>query len=466
MRTLQPKEKTILQVKGITGVSKPGWRRNPEPNREPLRAAFFWLSAFYLVYCARPEDWIPGLRYIPLAKITSLLAFFALITSVGNTKRRLRDLPFEGRVLIILVCLLIPASLFSPVWRGGALANSLTFAKVAVAWVLTFLAVTNLERLRRIIFIQTASVAVVAIVSIVKGHNAPRLEGVLQGIYTNPNDLAFAIVLSLPFALMFLLQSRGLMRKMAWLFSLLMMAVALFLTGSRGGFIQLIAAGAVCLWYFGVRGKRPQLVIATLLVGAVLLVSAGGKIKSRFFAISGEINSGLDQSAYGSYQERRALLVDSVKGMLRYPILGIGVNNFTNYSGRWREVHNSYLQIGVEGGVFALALYLMFFWRGFANLRLLRKRRDLDPDVILLVGALHSSLVGFVVGAMFGPEAYQFFPYLMVAEVSALLFIIRERESEPDAGTYSGPGRLQTSRSMRREMPRAMSLGRSTSTQT
>ena len=26
---------------------------------EPLAGAFFWLSAFYVVYCARPEDWIP-----------------------------------------------------------------------------------------------------------------------------------------------------------------------------------------------------------------------------------------------------------------------------------------------------------------------------------------------------------------------------------------------------------------------
>jgi len=36
-------------------------------------ALFFWLSAFYFVYCARPEDWIPGLAYIPLAKFTVCL---------------------------------------------------------------------------------------------------------------------------------------------------------------------------------------------------------------------------------------------------------------------------------------------------------------------------------------------------------------------------------------------------------
>jgi len=35
--------------------------RNAEQNHEPLPGAFFWLCAFYVVYCARPEDWIPGL---------------------------------------------------------------------------------------------------------------------------------------------------------------------------------------------------------------------------------------------------------------------------------------------------------------------------------------------------------------------------------------------------------------------
>ncbi|HET9306904.1 MAG TPA: O-antigen ligase family protein [Candidatus Sulfotelmatobacter sp.] len=398
--------------------------------KEPLRGAFFWLGAFFVVYCARPEDWIPGLSYIPLAKLTGVFALVGLVMSIGRAKRHFRDVPLEGRLLLALVCLLVPASLLSPVWRGGAFMHSLDFAKVVIGWVLTFLVVTNLPRLQQIIFIQTASVAVVAIVSIAKGHSAPRLQGVLGGIYSNPNDLAFAIVLSLPFALMFLLQGQGLLRKLAWVLALLVMAGALVLTGSRAGFIQLVIAGSVCLWHFGVKGRRPMLLVTTFLVGAALLIGAGGKIKSRFMAISGDIDSGLDQAAYGSYEERRALLISSFEAMLHYPILGIGVNNFTTYSGRWKEVHNSYLQIGVEGGVFALTLYLLFFWCGFRSLKRLRKRRDLEPGMVLLVGALHSSLIGFVVGAMFAPEAYQFFPYFAVAYVSTLAQMVRERDAE------------------------------------
>ena len=115
----------------------------PLPKKEGLSGAFFWLSAFYFVYCARPEDWIPGLAYIPLAKFTGVFTLVALLMSAGRTKRRFRDLPREGRYLLALVGLLIPSALLSPVWKGGALIHALDFSKVAVAWVLTFLLVTN-----------------------------------------------------------------------------------------------------------------------------------------------------------------------------------------------------------------------------------------------------------------------------------------------------------------------------------
>ena len=73
----------------------------------------------------------------------------------------------------------------------------------------------------------------------------------------------------------------------------------------------------------------------------------------------------------------------------------------------------------------------MFFWRGFKNLKILRRTKNLDPDIVLFVGALHSSLIGFVVGALFAPEAYQFFPYFAVAFTATLLQTVKENEQGP-----------------------------------
>jgi O-antigen ligase len=164
------------------------------------------------------------------------------------------------------------------------------------------------------------------------------------------------------------------------------------------------------------------------LVCVLLMAVAGGKLYNRFAALSGD--STTEGSAYGSYEARKYLMHRALEGIEHYPVLGIGVNNFMTYSGIWHEVHMTYLQICVEGGVPALILYVLFFRRGFKNLRILRKTPNLDQQTVLFVGALHSSLIGFAVGACFAPEAYQFFPYFAIAFTATLLQTVKER-AEP-----------------------------------
>jgi O-antigen ligase len=426
-RTAAPKELNWRDRYAVTALPSP---RDAAQQSEPLKGAYFWLAVFYLVYCARPEDWIPGLQSVPLAKISGVFAIVGLLLSFGRSKRGLRDLPREAIYLFLLIGVFFLSAAFSPVWKGGAFFRTLDFAKVLVAWVLTFLAVTTLARLRRVLFIQTASVAVISIVSMVKGASHPRLDGVLGGIYSNPNDLAFAIVLSLPFCLAFLLRTDSIPRKAAWAVALLLMISALFLTASRGAFITFLVAGAVSLWHFGIKGRRLYLIGAAAVIAIVAAMVAGGHLKDRLLAVSGEgLDTDSQSSAYGSYEQRRVLISRSLEGIEHYPILGIGLHNFSTYSGVWRDVHVTYLQIAVEGGVPCLILYVMFFGRGFSNLRRLRRLPDPDPDpeAKLFAGALHSSLVGFLVGALFAPEAYQYFPYFAVAYTAVLLAIEQEQ---------------------------------------
>jgi O-antigen ligase len=415
----------------------PGWRRLASAV-DPTKSAFFWLSAFFVVYCARPEDWIPGLSYLPCAKITAILAMWGLFNAWGKTKRTFKDVPKEGKLLLALIVLFFVSGFLSPIWKGGAISHTIDFSKVWVAWMLTFLLITTFDRLRRIIHIQAASVAVITTISIIKGHDQPRLEGVLGGIYGNPNDLAFAIVLTLPFALAFLVSSKGAFKKALWGLAMLPMMAALFLTASRAGFINLLISGTVTMWHFGVKGKRPGLIAGVALAGILLGAVAGGKLYDRFQALEG--GSTTEQSAYGSYEDRKYLMLRALDGIENYPIFGLGARNFQSYSLVWREVHMTYLQICVEGGIPSLIIYLMFFSAGFKNLRIMRKAKNLDEHTVLFVGALHSSLIGFVVGALFAPEAYQFFPYFAVAFTSTLLQTLKERELEPSTAP-AGPSK-------------------------
>ena len=421
--------------------------------RDPNKIAFLCLSAFYVVYCARPEDWLHVLSVIPLAKITGIAAILAFLFSAGRGKRRFKDVPKESYYLLAMIEVLLFASAISPIWRGGAISRTLDFSKVYVVWVLTFLLVTDLAKFRRIVFIQTVSVSVISVVSIIKGRGTDRLDGILGGIYSNPNDLAFAIVLSLPFCLMFLLSTKSFFRKALWIAASLVMLRALFMTASRGGIITLVVAGTACMWHFGVKGKRLYLIAASGLVVVVLFASAGSTLTDRFTSIWSDpvdLDTRRERTARGSFEEREYVMARAIDGIKEYPILGMGTRNFEVYSGIWREVHMTYLQIMVEGGTISLLLYLIFIGIGFRNLKWLRRRKDLSPEMKLFSGALHSSLIGFVVGALFSPEAYQFFPYFSVAYVAALVAYVKESDQEKSlilkaerkipALTYAGNG--------------------------
>lgn len=400
-----------------------------EVKRDTLSGAFFWLCAFYFVYCIRPEDIV----HVPyLAKVTAGGVILGLLLSGGKAQRKLKDLPIEAKYLLAMSGVLFLSAFLSPIWKGGAVNATIDFVKVVVAWVLTFLLVTSVQRLRRIVFIQAGSVAVIALASIIKGYHTPRLEGVMGGIYQNPNDLAFAIVLSFPFCFAFLLTSKHALAKVAWAACMLVMLASLFLTASRAGFIDLVISGAVCLWHFGVRGRRMYLIVIVAFVGVLFFAVAGRTLVVRFEKLAGRGGSQEFEGAYGSYEERKYLMVRAVEGIEHYPVLGIGVHNFRSYGGVWHDVHMTYLQIAVEGGIPSFILYLLFFYRGFVNLRYLGRRKDLDSEATILVGALHSSLVGFVVGALFAPEAYHYFPYFTVAYTAALLAMVKEQKGITD----------------------------------
>lgn len=404
------------QGESVSAGSKP---------RDGSKVGFGFLIAFFVVYCARPEDWITPLRILPIAKITACGAALALLTSRGGERIRFSKLPREFHYLLALVGVLVVSSLFSPVWKGGALNHTIDFGKIVIIFLLVYLLVTDMHRLRQLLFVQAASMIAVTAISVAKGYHTPRLEGVIGGIFSNPNDLAFAIVLIIPFCMALLITTKSMVGKLAWVAGILIMLPALFLTASRAGFIDLLCAGTVVLWHYGVKGRRLYLIVVTAFLGVLLLATVGQKLMQRFEAIS-EGTQG--DNAYGSYEARKRLMEIALQGIEHYPILGVGVNDFMAYSGTWQPVHMTYLQIAVEGGLFALFLYLAIFWRGFKNLRRLLKQKDLPEEYRIYAGAVHASLVGFVIGALFSPEAYHLFPFFSVAFTSAMIAMMDRRE--------------------------------------
>src|SRR5262249_13640983 len=245
-----------------------------------------------------------------------------------------------------------------------------------------------------------------------------------------------AIALSFPLCLTFFLSARTKFRKLLWGGGMLAMGAALVQTASRGGLITFICTAVLCLWHFGVRGRRFYLIAITAVTGMLLLIVGGAPMIDRMSTLWGG-NTGrhpLEEArAEASFEARQFLIERAIQGIEEYPIFGVGTRNFAEYSTIWQDVHLTYLQIAVEGGIPSLMLFLVFFYFGFRNLRKLMKRKDLTPELKLFTGGLQSVLFGFGIGALFAPEAYQFFPYFAVAYTSALLAYIQEQDKRNSA---------------------------------
>lgn len=392
--------------------------------RKALGLAYFGLVLFMVVYFARPEDWIPGLTAVPLAKITGVLILLALVFSFGNIRWHM---PWEVTFLSLLVAQLWLAAAFSPVWRGGAFNVMLDFSKVLPLVIVIYAAVRSMNRLSWILFVQAASVAAIAITSIIKAHTrGGRLEGGFSGTFGNSNDLALIIDISLPLCLAFALAARNYWKKLAWTVAMLAMIYAVFLTASRGGAIALLVIALVCFWQLGVKSRRFYLLLIVPIAVIAIWQYSGNSLRDRFeqTSVSPETND-RGTEAYVSAQQRKELLFQSLRATAQRPLFGVGPGNFETVSGSWHVTHNSYTQMSAEGGIPACLLYVLIFWRGIANLRDVRKYPKTGKRIRLFSMALEASLAAYLVGSFFLSQAYNLFPYCLVAYTSALLLIVK-----------------------------------------
>ena len=385
--------------------------------------AYSALLLFTFLYYTRPEDLIPGLSVIPLEKIIGGVALIALVSTLASRKAK-KKLPLELILLLVLFLHLIIAIPFA-YWRGGAFATVFggVLKAVTVALLVTLI-VENLVQLRRLLWVQAASLVLTTIASIAIHHTeqSGRLIGALGGIFENPNDLAINIAINLPLCAAFALLTRSKAKAAVWGVGMLAMLGGVVLTYSRSGLLALAVAMVICLWEFGIRGRRFYLIAGALLLGVagVGVVVATPHYLARIESIfRGNIEGSED---HGSWEARRELLVDSVEEAIHHPIFGIGAGNFGAATRTWRVTHNTYSEFAAEGGFPALFLYLAILYLAFRNLRRIRSLaayRD-NLEIRVFTGALWASLLAFAVGSFFASFEYELFPYFMVAYTSVL----------------------------------------------
>src|SRR5215470_15888848 len=250
----------------IDNPRPPNWStrlRSAVPTQARRPFVYWALAAFAWLYYYRPEDFIPGLVYVPMAKITGIFAIVAL--GVGLMSGGKIKLPRAVQLLWLMLfqmLLCVPLA----IWRGGAFSMvSDKFSKAVIVAMLISMAVVTLQELRKLLWIQVSAVALVVFFSLLLRHmtNDGRLKGVQKSILEIPNDLAINIAISFPIAMVFMLNAKG-FKKLIWCVALVLMPLAIVLTYSRSGLLAFILTLVVCVWEYGIKGKRRSLVVTVI----------------------------------------------------------------------------------------------------------------------------------------------------------------------------------------------------------
>jgi O-antigen ligase len=232
------------------------------------------------------------------------------------------------------------------------------------------------------------------------------------GIFANPNEVAYGLVILLPL-IAYLAIDRGWLARLTLLGVSILYLGAIFVTFSRGGLIGLVAVIAIYAW------RKRNLWIQGALV---LLVVSGLMFASRFWS-RGEDFSQLNSDA--SLQQRFATSQAGLNMFFDHPLLGIGfgcsVIGWPLYApqGLYTRgalvTHNTIIQVLSETGILGFLPFVLLLGTAIYHTRKLA----IDSRHRNLGICMEVALWGFLVCGMSGGYALTWFPYLLLGLAGA-----------------------------------------------
>jgi O-antigen ligase len=234
------------------------------------------------------------------------------------------------------------------------------------------------------------------------------------------------------------------------------MAYAVVATYSRSGLLAMVVTVIICIWEFGIRGKRTTVLVSAALAGVVALgvVIATPhyllRVESLFL---GNIEGSGDRNSLAA---RKELLKQSLTIMVHHPLTGIGPGNFPSYTETWLVVHNTYAELGAEAGVPGVLLFVLMLVLSLRKIRRVRKLPGYESseDIRLWTSALWAAMAAYIAGSAFASTEYNLFPYFMVGYICAVYQIAKVsegvRDPRQDDGDKTG-GRKKFGETARRD---------------
>src|SRR5438309_1051684 len=430
----------------------------PPPTAAVTQRAPGWdlLLVCVAVYIAtsigRVHQLVPLLLPLKPALLSAVMAIGLFVLDKGR-QRRLALL--RSRSTTCLLGLLVWSALSVPAALNQGLAfHAWTdFARTVVMFFVVAGSVRHardVERLALVYFAVTVVYTGVVVSRFQLGAEVWRL-GRLY--YYDANDLATLIATAMPLGLYFVLAHRHVVLRLCAGGGLAVLAVGLIRSGSRGGFLALLAVTAFVLLGFTTVPARARL--AGLIV---ILAVAGTSASDRYWTQMQTIVHPHEDYNATSEAGRLKIWARGVGYMVENPVFGVGLFNFQVAEGTisplakrqqrgigvlWGAAHNTFVQVGAELGIPGLLLFIGVVATAFRSLRRVAAQpaRASPPvdQVARLAQSLMAAIIGFVVGAFFLSLGFADMFYTLVALAVALAKSARREAARSAPQPHSIP---------------------------
>lgn len=433
-----------------------GWWRRPEgavgapvynadvETDDATRLPFRALLVFTFILIIAPQTLFPALASL---RVAMLAAGVAVLSYLYNRFARRRPVVEFSREIALAACLLAWAVITLPLsyWPGGSLSHLLNvYSKTLVIFWLLSHVVNTQSRLRLTAWsmsLMALPLAVSAVTNLAEGRflTESRIIGFDAPLTGNPNDLALMLNLILPLSIGLFLGAGG----RFWLRALLLFGIGLSAIGviatySRGGFLTLAVIFALYVNALLRRPRERHFALLAIFLGLAAIPFLPGDYVERLGTIAN-----IEADASGSAQERWGVTLAALEYILFHPLVGAGIGMdilaLNEVRGpAWKEVHNVYLQYGVDLGIPGMILFIMLL-RG--ALRCARQAQHAAagrmPQLFYLAESIRISLLAFAVAAFFHPAAYHFYFYyfagLAIAARTAAAGPVPPRGRKPES---------------------------------
>lgn len=435
-------------------------------DHEPLHPAVWPGALLILISVGRLPELFTFLAPLHVGKIAVIWAAAAIVMGprdVGNLR------VFDQRLSKLLVVWFVFAaiSVVWSVWRtyslgflfGGLLINMILFFVMART-------IANTRTLRFYVGVLLLAAALLSVKAILAAASGEDARVSVSAAY-DPNDLAMVLVMLLPLAVVLLFAIKGLGRAVMLLLCGTML-VGILLTGSRGGFLGLVAVGGYLFFArlprsdggLGARFSPGKLTAAALGV-IVLLIATPATVWDRLSTI-GEL--GQDYNVTGS-TGRLAIWGRGLQAMSTQP-WGYGLKAFEavegERGGRYKAAHNIWIEIGVELGVQGLVVMALVLATGFGIAREVRLQPPRAPPhhwPLPVALGLRGALIGYLVTGFFLSVAYSVVLFAVLGVFAGLQNLVlassagRQLQSEDEEKTPAATGKKARTRQPRPPAP-------------